>query len=108
MARDHRRPLSFIDQHFIPSDTAIKRFCGSKIGFGASLPHPPNGWAVFVAAKPFRGREGPRMRFAATIQWQYPDAPATLSLSKGLCYSGRLPKTEILRYAQNDRAEHSS
>jgi hypothetical protein len=26
-------PFSFIDQHFIPSDTAIKPFCDSKTGF---------------------------------------------------------------------------
>jgi hypothetical protein len=25
-ARDHREPFSFIDQHFIPSDTAISPF----------------------------------------------------------------------------------
>src|ERR1700693_283249 len=32
-ARDHRGPFSFTDQHFILTDSAIKPFCDSKIGF---------------------------------------------------------------------------
>jgi hypothetical protein len=32
-AHDRRGPFDFIDQHFIPSDTALKPFCDSKIGF---------------------------------------------------------------------------
>ena len=52
-ARDHRGPFSFIDQHFIRSDTAIKPVGDFKIGFPtpAEMPSALDGVPLLFSTK---------------------------------------------------------